>query len=112
MRLIHILVLPLAFAVGFGCNKADEAPEIVIPEAPKPAEPEARAQNPDSSHWQQTFAEATRSEPVTDWRPPDVTMTGKSVGKLYTEVKNLWDTTRLTDNSGKLLSQRVILDTT
>src|SRR5205807_8047896 len=46
---------------------------------------------------QQTFAEATRSEPPADWqRPPDLTLAGKSVRKLYTEVVRLWDTIRFT----------------
>jgi cyclophilin family peptidyl-prolyl cis-trans isomerase len=38
-------------------------------------------------------------------------MTGKSVGKLYTEVVGLWDTIRFTSASGKKLQYRAILDT-
>src|SRR5262249_46369395 len=39
----------------------------------------------------QTFAEATRQDPPPEApRPPDTTLTNKSVGKLYTDVVKLW----------------------
>ena len=61
---------------------------------------------------QQTFAEATRSEPPADWqRPPDLTLAGKSVGKLYTEVVRLWDTIRFTSKDGKPIAYAAILET-
>jgi peptidyl-prolyl cis-trans isomerase B (cyclophilin B) len=60
----------------------------------------------------QPFGEATISEPPEDWlRPPDTTMTGKSVGKLYTEVKNHWDEIRFVSPAGKPLSCWAVLET-
>jgi len=61
---------------------------------------------------QQSFAEATRSEPPADGqRPPDLTLTGKSVGKLYREVVRLWDTVHFTTKGGKSISYTAVLDT-
>jgi cyclophilin family peptidyl-prolyl cis-trans isomerase len=61
---------------------------------------------------QQSFAEATRSEPPVDWqRPPDLTLTGKSVGKLYTAVVRLWDTIHFTTKAGKPIVYTAVLDT-
>jgi len=67
---------------------------------------------PADPHMHQSFVEATRQEPPADWqRPPDMTMTGKSVGKLYTEVVNAWDTIRFTSAAGKPIAYRATLDT-
>jgi cyclophilin family peptidyl-prolyl cis-trans isomerase len=61
---------------------------------------------------QQSFAEATRTEPPVDWqRPPDLTLTGKSVGKLYTAVVGLWDTIRFTTKTGKPIAYTAVLET-
>jgi cyclophilin family peptidyl-prolyl cis-trans isomerase len=61
---------------------------------------------------QQPFTEATRQEPPADWqRPPDLTLTGKSVGKLYTEVVRLWDTIHFTSKDGKAIAYTAVLDT-
>jgi cyclophilin family peptidyl-prolyl cis-trans isomerase len=61
---------------------------------------------------QKTFAEATRQEPPADWqRPPDMTVTGKSVGKLYTQVTGVWETIRFVSAAGKPLAYRATLDT-
>lgn len=60
----------------------------------------------------QPFADATISEPPEDWlRPPDTTLAGKSVGKLYTEVRNHWDEIRFVSPAGKPLAYWAILDT-
>jgi cyclophilin family peptidyl-prolyl cis-trans isomerase len=60
----------------------------------------------------QSFAEATRKDPPADGsRPPDKTLSGKSVGKLYTEVVSLWDTVRLASASGQRISYTAVLDT-
>ena len=57
--------------------------------APAPAATETK---PDP-RLNQSFAEATLTEPPDGaQRPPDVTVTGKRTGKLYTEVARLWDT--------------------
>jgi len=60
----------------------------------------------------QSFVEATRKDPPSDWeRPPDLTLTGKSVGKLYTEVVGLWDGIRFATEAGKPISYTATLDT-
>jgi peptidyl-prolyl cis-trans isomerase B (cyclophilin B) len=60
----------------------------------------------------QPFTEATTSEPPEDWhRPPDLTLAGLSVGKLYTEVKNNWDRIRFVSPAGKPLAYWAVLDT-
>jgi cyclophilin family peptidyl-prolyl cis-trans isomerase len=60
----------------------------------------------------QPFAEATTTEPPEDWqRPPDTTMTGKSVGKLFTEVTRLWDEIKFVSPSGKPLAYSATLET-
>jgi peptidyl-prolyl cis-trans isomerase B (cyclophilin B) len=60
----------------------------------------------------QPFAEATTAEPPAEWqRPPDLTMAGKSVGKLYTEVVRGWDGITFTTPDGKPLAYRAVLDT-
>jgi cyclophilin family peptidyl-prolyl cis-trans isomerase len=60
----------------------------------------------------QPFADATISDPPEGWlRPPDTTMTGKSVGKVYTEVKNHWDDIRFVSPAGKPLAFWATLDT-
>jgi peptidyl-prolyl cis-trans isomerase B (cyclophilin B) len=60
----------------------------------------------------QSFSEATISDPPEDWlRPPDTTISGKSVGKLYTEVKNHWDAIRYVSAAGKPLAYWAVLET-
>lgn len=61
---------------------------------------------------QQSFAEATFAEPPPDWnRPPDKTLAGKSVGKLYTEVVRNWDDIKFVDANGKRIQYSAILET-
>jgi peptidylprolyl isomerase len=60
----------------------------------------------------QPFAEAVTTEPPEDWqRPPDTTMTGKSVGKLFTEVTRLWDDIKYVSPHGKTLAYSIALET-
>jgi peptidyl-prolyl cis-trans isomerase B (cyclophilin B) len=60
----------------------------------------------------QPFEDATVAEPPADWhRPPDVTLAGKSVGKLYTDVRKSWDEVKFQSPSGKPLAYRALLDT-
>lgn len=99
----------LLSALAFGCNR----PRPPVPEPEKPAEPPAEVKAPaGDARLQQSFAEATRAEAPAEWqRPPDTTLTGKSVGKLYTEVKAQWDSIRFTTPEGKRLDYRAVLDT-
>src|SRR5688572_29221939 len=47
----------------------------------------------------QPFADATLAEPPEGWeRPPDMTLSGQSVGKLYTDAMRLWDTIKFTSS--------------
>lgn len=60
----------------------------------------------------QPFIQATRSDPPADWqRPPELTVTGKSVGKLYTDVVKTWDTIPFTSPRGNPLAYTATLDT-
>src|SRR6516162_10233964 len=54
----------------------------------------------------QSFAEATVPEPPEGQYLPDKTMTNKSVGKLYSEVKALWDKILFTSSKGKRIQYR------
>jgi len=96
-----------------GCERTH--PAIGGPEEPAPAATigsAAPAAAPVDPCLQKTFAEATRPEPPADWqRPPDMTVTGKSVGKLYTQVASVWDTIRFVSATGKPLAYRAALDT-
>jgi len=68
------------------------------------------AGQPDRLH--QPFAQAVRSEPPDDSdRPPDTTITNKSVGKLYRDVVASWDTIRFTNPDGKPIRYTAVLDT-
>lgn len=63
-------------------------------------------------HLHQSFGDATIAEPpIGDLRPPETTLTGKSVGKLYENVVKLWDTIKFVDDHGKKLAYRAVLDT-
>jgi cyclophilin family peptidyl-prolyl cis-trans isomerase len=92
------------FQSGLGSEDASAASKTT------PAEPEACV--PVDPRMQQSFAEATRKDPPADGqRPPDVTLTGKSVGKLYSEVVNSWDTYQLVNSKGNLLNCTATLET-
>jgi peptidyl-prolyl cis-trans isomerase B (cyclophilin B) len=62
--------------------------------------------------FKQSFADATRAEPPADFqRPADLTMTGKSVGKLYSDLVALWPTIDLVGPDGKLIPYTATLET-
>ena len=102
-----------------GCGKSSDSapPQEAAPEAKKEPAPKPAAAAPapkrvtglDRLH--QSFLEATRQQPPPDQRPPDRTMTSKSVGKLYSEVVRLWDTIRFTDAIGNPLVYSAVLET-
>jgi cyclophilin family peptidyl-prolyl cis-trans isomerase len=109
---LRLVVAGLLIAVSLvGCNKpANPAPEpepAVQTPAPAPVQSPAV-----DARLKQSFAEATRAEPPADLpRPPDTTLTGKSVGKLYTEVKAQWDDIAFATAAGKRLDYRAVLET-
>src|SRR6266851_3016950 len=79
-----------------------------------PAENAATSEKPvpADSQLEQPFVKATRSEPPADWqRPPDLTLTAKPVGTLYTAIGRLWDTIHFTTKTGKPIQYTAVLDT-
>jgi cyclophilin family peptidyl-prolyl cis-trans isomerase len=67
---------------------------------------------PGDPRLRQSFAEATLADPPAGvGLPPETTVTGKSVGKLYTEVSRLWDGIRFVSPGGKPLAYHAALDT-
>src|SRR5262245_42141991 len=92
-----------------GCGKP--AAQQTTPPAKSDPQPERAASEVNvDPRFSQPFAEATRKEPPADGqRPPDKTLTGKSVGKLYTEIVQLWDTIRLAEPNGHLLAYTAVL---
>jgi peptidyl-prolyl cis-trans isomerase B (cyclophilin B) len=57
------------------------------------------------------FQEATLADAPDGQELPAQTMTGKSVGKLYTQVVDLWNTISFEAASGKRLNYRALLQT-
>lgn len=70
------------------------------------------AEAPPDPRMEQSFADATLTEPpVGDLPPPEATLAGKSVGKLYSQVVKVWDTVRFASAGGKRLAYKAVLDT-
>ena len=87
-----------------GCGKKDEpaapAEPGAAPAAPAPGKAAAPTGN---ARLSQPFADATMSEPPPeeDAVLPEITMTNKSVGKLYEQVVAAWDQVALVSADGK-----------
>jgi cyclophilin family peptidyl-prolyl cis-trans isomerase len=98
-----------------GCGGGKQAGDITQHAAtPKDSQPSPTNDIPAplDPRLHQTFADATRADPPADWqRPPDLTLTGKSVGKLYTEVVNQWESIRFTSKAGKPIHYTATLET-
>jgi peptidyl-prolyl cis-trans isomerase B (cyclophilin B) len=110
------LILGLAL-VGCGQQSAQAPPPAQDATAATPAaaagQPAAPQAPPVDPRFQRSFAEATRQDPPGDYPPPpDLTLTGKSVGKLYTSVVETWDSIRFVSPAGKRLVYHAVLDTT
>ncbi len=104
----------LLLAALVGCNRGanpeaqtkDTARQAKIDTAPEKAAP------PIDPRLAQTFAEATRKDPPPSApRPPDTTVTDKSVGKLYTEVIRLWPEIPFVTVEGKRVEYSATLET-
>jgi peptidyl-prolyl cis-trans isomerase B (cyclophilin B) len=97
-------------AVILGCNRTpptQKKPDTAL-ETGK-AEPTPPPIDP---RFTQTFAEATRKDPPPAApRPPDMTVTEKSVGKLYTEVVRLWPEIAFVTTQGKRVEYSATLET-
>ena len=110
-----VLVLTVVVA---GCNRKASrsgtgkamARDGGIPTTTK-SEPPAKQDKPPSDRLNQTFAEATRAEAPADWEPRDVTATGKSLAKLYTDVVRLWREIPFTTADGKRIEYTALVET-
>jgi cyclophilin family peptidyl-prolyl cis-trans isomerase len=108
-RLALVVVL-LATAV-VGCRRG--TPAVKKQAAPEPAVARADAA-PGDARLNQSFKDATRpasDPPPSAPRPPDTTVTGKSVGKLFTEVERLWKEVPFVTPEGKRVEYAATLET-
>jgi peptidyl-prolyl cis-trans isomerase B (cyclophilin B) len=111
-----------------GCDPGDEPePASAPPEntaavkqeltAPPAAEARAETLPPPSQadeqfdFHHQPLSQAIRPEPLPNALPPAQTITGKSIGKLYTEVEKLWPGIRFQTPDGKPLDYTATIDT-
>lgn len=69
------------------------------------------ANEPTADWLHQPFEDATTTE-VVGGLPPLKTLTGKSIGKLYLEVKRLWPTIRFRTGDGKPIHYHAVFHTT
>ncbi|CAN5517130.1 hypothetical protein BH10PLA2_BH10PLA2_30530 [soil metagenome] len=107
---ICICSLTGAGMLAFGC---DSGPKLGQAESPEPAKTSAQSAGtadtpsinvPVDPRFKQSFAEATRAEPPADFqRPPDLTLTRKSTGKLYSDLVAMWPTIDLVAADGKII---------
>lgn len=97
-----------------GCGRSRPARvQVAEEDRPKPpvaTTPEVPVVTVDPK-FKQSFADATRKDPVPDFEPVVTTMTGKSIGKLYTQIVESWDATPLVTPEGKYLAYTAKLDT-
>jgi peptidyl-prolyl cis-trans isomerase B (cyclophilin B) len=105
----------LVLAAALGCNRGSAPPtQADTQPAPEPP-PTARdtvAQVPIDPRLNQSFADATRQDPPPSApRPPDTTLTKRSVGKLYTEVLRLWKEIPFATADGKRIDYSATLET-
>jgi cyclophilin family peptidyl-prolyl cis-trans isomerase len=100
-----VLVIGTALA---GCNRPPQT-AVSDPAASPPADSIVRAAKPEF-RLQQPFAEATLSD-MPDQCLPDVTLAGKSVGKLYEEVVRTWDRIAFLTAGGQPLHYRAVIET-
>ena len=127
---ISRLLAGIVFVAGLGlagCNRQPDAPRAV--EQPKEKETEATnvvnngEPRPgatqtsifnDTDPLHQPFAKAIRQgddAPAECQRPPDATVTGKSVYKLYKEVVRQWETIRFVSPEGKTINYSATVET-
>lgn len=111
---VTVLVLISALA---GCGRSRPA-RVKIADADKPrdatpvaTEPEKKPEPVVDPKLVQSFAEATRKEPPGDFEPAVTTFAGKSVGKLYTQVAETWDSIRFISPAGKRIVHTATLET-
>jgi cyclophilin family peptidyl-prolyl cis-trans isomerase len=74
-------------------------------------EEKKQATSPVEARFRQSFADATRKDPLPDWNPPATTAAGKSVGTLYDQVQKSWDAISFVNDDGKRIVYHAVLDT-
>jgi peptidyl-prolyl cis-trans isomerase B (cyclophilin B) len=98
--------VPLAPSTSAGASRAATAPDNASKPSPLPPPPNDEFHLP--------FAKAAHpadDPPPNVSMPPDRTLTGKSVGKLYTDVVQIWDTIRFRDPAGRKIEYLATLET-
>jgi cyclophilin family peptidyl-prolyl cis-trans isomerase len=111
--LAHAGLAALVLGTGLaGCRRSAVSEEADEPAGPPPIQTAILEDKPAlDPHLHQRFTAATRAEPLPDWQPPEKTMAGQSVGKLYTAVVKSWDSIRFADDDGRLLQYHATLET-
>jgi cyclophilin family peptidyl-prolyl cis-trans isomerase len=125
-RRARAALVAVALAGGFGtvgCDKKVDA-NAAKPDGGPSAGPVAAAGDrdnkpagetpPPNDAQHQPFAKATRSgddPPDGVLPPPDTTLAGKAVGKLYTDVIRSWDSVRFVDSQGKHIDYSARVET-
>ena len=99
-----------------GCGKKSAAPTITegkttSPTVSVPSTPRGPSPLQEFDRLHQSFLEATRKDAPADQRPADRTMTGKSVGKLYGEVVELWEKIRFIKPNGTRIRYSATIET-
>lgn len=124
-----LLEIALLLAVAAGCGRGEKAGATVEDTTSGKATPETAVAAPAGNSAQiqkvafdprlhQSFVEATVGLPPEDQvRPPDLTMTGKSVGKLYQQIAGnkgkggLWEQVKFVTPDGKRIRYSATIKT-
>lgn len=99
-------VVGLLLGLTPGCSHKEPAHPLAIPAATSnaPVVLDPRLNQP--------FTAATLADPPQDSQvPPATTLAGVSVGKLYEQVRTVWDELKFASPPGKHLVYRAVLDT-
>jgi peptidyl-prolyl cis-trans isomerase B (cyclophilin B) len=108
LRPSTILLGALLLAALVGCKRGGPP----RPEKKADTAPTAKEEDPAVHRLKQTFEEAMRkSAPGDAPKPPDMTITGKSVGKVYADVVLLWKDISYTTADGKRIEYSAALET-
>jgi peptidyl-prolyl cis-trans isomerase B (cyclophilin B) len=114
-RADRLALVALALAVASGCHRAAPAPKANKKPDTAPATAKAEAAKPPvaiDARLTRSFADATRADPPAEApRPPDTTVTNKSVGKLYTDVVRLWTEVPFVTPEGKRVEYSAVIET-
>jgi len=117
---VRITLLLTLFLMLSGCGQRSSKPAEESKQDNKeaiPAMPAVAVQSPSVSHppgydrLHLRFKEATRKEPPPDARPPEKTMTGKSIGVLYEAVVREWDNVTFMKDDGSRIHYAATLET-